>query len=222
MSKQKREQAVSPLGTVKYSHLTKPNTKFKAQGEYSVDLVLDPSDAKVKAFLDDLHFRADSYFKTFVSEAKDGKQKKARESYKLHVPFVNETDDEGDETGLVILKVKNSAEVTKKNGETFKKTINHFDAKRKQLTGVKVGRGTQLKAAFTLNPFGVDGLKTAGLGLWLEAVQIIKLVEYGGNDAQSLGFGEEEGYEGTEESEQSEVSAESGEPVAAGQNEDFA
>lgn len=215
-----RETLVSPAGTVKFSHIDKPNTKFKPEGEYSVDLLLDPAAEGVQALLDGIKARAEKAKADSLKDAKDGKQKKARESYELYVPFSKDEDKDGNETGLIVLKAKNAATIKRKNGETFNKRINVFDAKKKPLVDAKIGRGSTLKIAFTPNAFCADGLKRVGVGLWLEAVQVIDLKTFGSGDADQYGFGEEDGYQADEETTTDAPASEGGSTVGT-DNPDF-
>lgn len=69
-----------------------------------------------------------------------------------------------------------------------------FDAHRNVVPeDVDVRRGSIVKAAFTANHFDTK-VAGNGINLYLQAVQVIQLAQYSGPTAESLGFGEEEGF----------------------------
>ena len=74
------------------------------------------------------------------------------------------------------------------------------DAKGKPLTGeTKVGGGSVIKVSYEVVPY-YTAIAGAGVSLRLKAVQIIELKAYsGGGNAESYGFGEEEGFEADDE-----------------------
>lgn len=197
MSKKTRKSISTPTGEMKYGHIAKPNTKFNADGEYSVDLILVPGQPGVDEFVERLSKMAEECKAEILADPQNASKKGAISKYNLHSPLSKELDKDGNETGNWLLKVKQKARVKKKDGTFIEKSINVFDAKLKKLTNPKIGRGSTLKVSFTPVPFVMHATKNVGMTTWFEAVQVINLVEWtGGGDAASYGFGEEEGYEG--------------------------
>lgn len=184
--KKKVERFVSPKGIASYPYLTNPDTKFNPDGEYKVSLIVAGEDAsKAIDFLTEKHQAA-------VAQAKKenaGKRVKAGE-----LPCI-ENDD-----GTVTFKFKMKAKVTPKKGDPFEQKPALFDAKGKPLTGeTKVGGGSTIKVSYEVVPY-YTAIAGAGVSLRLKAVQIIELKEYsGGGNAESYGFGEEEGFEADDE-----------------------
>ena len=184
--KKKAERFVSPKGIASYPYLTNPDTKFNPDGEYKVSLIVAGDDAsKVIDFLTEKHNAA-------VAQAKQenaGKRVKEGE-----LPFI-ENDD-----GTVTFKFKMKAKVTPKKGDPFEQKPALFDAKGKPLTGeTKVGGGSTIKVSYEVVPY-YTAIAGAGVSLRLKAVQIIELKAYsGGGNAESYGFGEEEGFEADDE-----------------------
>lgn len=197
MSKLERKVITSPVGEIKYAHITKPNTKFKADGEYSCDLLLDPDSEAVQTLKETLEAAAADARAQFIEEAENGRVKKAIESASLYIPIQDDVDKDGNETGKLLLKVKNAASGTsKKDGTKFERRIKVFDAKGKLVDKpLRIGRGTTAKVAFIIAPFYNAASKNVGVTLWFEAIQVINLVEFGGGNASDFGFGEEQGYE---------------------------
>lgn len=184
--KKKAERFVSSKGIASYPHLTKPDTKFNPDGEYKVSLIV-AGDAASKAidFLNEQHEAA-------VAKAKkENAGKRVKES---ELPFI-ENDD-----GTVTFKFKMKAKVTPRKGYPFEQKPALFDAKGKPLTGdPKIGGGSVLKVCYEVVPY-YTAIAGAGVSLRLKAVQIIELKEYSdGGNAESYGFGEEEGFEASEE-----------------------
>jgi hypothetical protein len=198
MATSKKNKAIritSPVGTAKWVFVDKPSTKFKPEGEYSVQVVFSKKD--IAAIGKQLAAEAKKAQADAIENAEKAIQKKARAKYELVYGLSPEQDDEGEATGNYVLKVKRDAQYTSsKTGETVNVTIPVFDAKKKPIKGAKIGSGSLVKVAFDAVPFCADGLKKVGMTLRLVGVQVIELVEWkGGATADNCGFGEEDGYE---------------------------
>ena len=184
--KKKVERFVSPKGIASYPYLTNPDTKFNPDGEYKVSLIVAGDDAsKAIDFLTEKHNAA-------VAQAK--KENAGKRVKEGELPCI-ENDD-----GTVTFKFKMKAKVTPKKGDPFEQKPALFDAKGKPLTGEpKVGGGSTIKVSYEVVPY-YTAIAGAGISLRLKAVQIIELKEYsGGGNAESYGFGEEEGFEAGED-----------------------
>lgn len=205
--KQKRVVITTPAGEIKFSHIHKPNMKFAKNGigEFQIDVLIDPDAPGMPELMANIQKTAEATFangkKEALAKAKNPKEKAAINEWKLYVPFSEDYDKDGAPTGKILLKAKNAAEGKKKNGETFQRRIAVFDAKGKPITTpIKIGRGSTVKVAVSPNPFIAPGVKNAGVSLWFEAVQVINLVEWaGGQDASQYGFGQEDGYEASDD-----------------------
>jgi len=191
MSK-KNTNIITPAGIAKWCHVSVPNTKHVAEGEYSVDLALEGEDAeKLKALLDEAAEQAKQ-----DALKNNPKEKGLILKAEVTTGYTAEIDGEtGEPTGRTLFRFKNKAKGMKKDKTPFEVTIGIFDAKGKPMKGVKVGFGSKMKVSFEIVPFWSKGLKKVGVSLRLKAVQILDLKQYGGGDASSYGFGEEEGYE---------------------------
>lgn len=175
----KRQTFITPKGVAKYPWLTIPSTQFNPDGDFKVDLVLDPSDPVVEAFLSGL----DEDVKTYFSELAKKDKKKANLAKTAKVPYTSESDPStGQDTGMVVVKFKSG----------YKPGL--FDAKRQPITDedIRVGSGSIIRVAFTKNFYEGFG---GGMNLYLQQVQIINLVEYNANGEPAAGFEEEEGFE---------------------------
>ena len=183
MPSPKKPRYTTPTGIAQYPWLNKPDTKFNPDGEFKVNLEVDSESAQaLVTFLDEQFAQA-------VAQAKkENPGKKIKEGSPGYE--VNE------ETGKVTFKFKTKAKVTTKSGDTFDQKVALFDAKGKPLSPApNIGGGSKIKVAFEVMPY-YTSMVGAGLSLRVKAAQIIELVEFtGGGNAESYGFGEEEGYE---------------------------
>lgn len=180
--KKKAQRITSPLGVAVYPKLVKPDTKFDANGVYSVDLDLDPNDKEVKAFVATIKKAADvAYAET--CEAKGGKKLKRADL------SIKETED-----GMLRFKFK-----LKAKGGTEDKAWDQkpalFDAKGNPIANPpSIGSGSKIRVAFELVPY-FTAMVGAGITFRMRAVQICELREYtpdGGFDA--FGFKATDGY----------------------------
>lgn len=204
-SKPKAPKITTPKGTFKFPRLNEPDTKFKADGEYSVKLILDGEQAeklikKLQPYYDEAVKAGEAAYKKLPVKTRKQNDFKT-------VPFYHPVydDDTEEETGdyEFTFKMKASGE-NKKTGKRWTMKPVVFDAKGVPLKKVpNVWGGTVGKVSFSI-PYMQDdneapGFFTvgvgAGLSLRLEAVQIIELVSGGGSrNAKDYGFGEEDGF----------------------------
>lgn len=187
---------ITPAGTALYPKLGEPDTKFKAEGTYSVKLRLAGNDADELIAICDA--ATEEAFAAAISEAKNERDKKKVK--KADPSYTAEEDEDGNETGAMLFNFKMTATgVSKKTGKDWTRVCPVFDAKRKPIDPkkIKIGSGSIVKVAYDAMPFYTAALG-AGCSLRLEAVQILELHEWGNKDAASFGFGEEEGYDTVE------------------------
>lgn len=210
--KKKRERFMTPKGVAKFPWLQRPDTKFKAEGEYSVELLMDRDAAQ--PLIDKLQPQFDAVLK---AAQKDPKRKGKKLT--VHDFWRAEVDDDGNETGRVSMKFKALASgVSKKDGKPWTRTINLFDAKGEKLDpAVRVFGGSILKVSFTANAF--DKPIGLGLSLRIEAVQVLKAVS-GGGDAKSYGFSDESEDEDADTPEENDEGGE-GDDEGEGSGGDF-
>lgn len=190
----KRQKITTPAGIAKFINVNKPRLKYGSETDYGYDvnLVLDPDKPEVKAFKAQLTKLAEEARVLLAANAKTPKEKKAITEGKLHVPIEDELDKDGNETGMLVMKIKRDASwKNAKTGEVQNVTIPIFDAKLNKMTKT-VGRGSTVKVAADVVPFA--GFGRVGVSLRMTGVQVLDLVEYGGSDPSSLGFGAEDGY----------------------------
>lgn len=209
--KQKRLRLITPKGVAVFPRLNEPDTKYVAEGVYTVRLRVDPEAPGVQDFIGKLEELRDEVYEQKAEELRErGKPGLIKKLTKREVYLVEE-DDEGNETGFITFSSRMKASGTsKKTGKPWTRKPDYFDAQKNTLKDPpSIWGGSELRLA--VEPFGYfhEKDKEAGVSLRLDAVQIIKLVTGGSRDADAYGFGEEDGDD------LSEVS--SAEPTASSQ-----
>ena len=180
-------KGLTPKGVAMWPWLSKPDTKFKEEGEYRIGVRLSGEEAE--------------QFKTKIEQARDA----AHQEYKVgtkkspkkaDVPCKPVLDDEGNETGDYDFTFKAKAGVLKDGVLIPKAPPLLVDAKRNPIKAA-VGNGSQVKVSYNVNPWMTPALGV-GISLQLLGVQVLDLVEFGGSSASANDFDEEEGYEAKE------------------------
>lgn len=173
-------------GVASWAKVFEPDTKFDANGVYSINVSVPEAEAAhVCEQLDEI---AAQQANKIVKE-----QPKVKASLSTRQPYETEYDDDGNETGNVLFKAKMKAGGTTRDGRSYTQKPMVVDSKRTPMTeATLIGNGSVVKVAVEPAPYYVAAQKQAGVSLRLKAVQVIDLVEYGGN-ANSF-FDEEDGY----------------------------
>lgn len=222
----KREISISPAGKSMYPRLAEPDTKFKAEGEYSVRLLLTEQDAL--PILERCEALRQQAFDEEVEKVRAEKPKMSLDKIKEKITLADlpirayEDPETGEDTGLYQINFKMVASgVSKKTGRPWSRHPAVFDSQNKAVDPkkVQIWSGSILKVAYSLEPFCTSAVG-AGVSARLEAVQIIELVSGGNRDAAGYGFGAQEGgYSHNPEEEGSEYfdgAADVGGPALAG------
>lgn len=222
---------VTPRGPLVYPKLTKPDTKYKAEGEYRAKqrFTADAFPADKLAELEALRDALAEETRAALTKKKEGAKAKA---LTVRDVLTTETDKEtGEPTGFVLINAKMSASgVSKKDGKPWRRSPKLFDAAGRKLPpNVQIWGGTEAKLAVEARPYYTPKDNEVGIAFYLNAAQVLKLVKGGGEAASDHGFGAEEGYTSDEDSgsfpgEESVDSENPGEGMpsaAAGAGDDF-
>lgn len=205
-------KVASPRGVSIYPKLNEPDTKFDADGVYETKLKFDP------AATDGVIGKADATWAALVAKvaenqelfllqkkkelsAGDGKAKnKAKSITSIEWGQEAHVDDDGEETGLVVIKAKMKASgVSKTDKKPWTRAPKIFDAKGKKLDPIpSIWGGTEMKVAGVIYPYYNAKDNVVGSTFRLEAVQILDLVSGSGRSSGDYGFGQEDGYEADE------------------------
>jgi len=192
-----RTKYLTPQGKLGWVSLREPDIKFADEsdpndkGVYKAMLRLPKDDPSTDEFIQTLQ----SAFDDFLAE----EERRTGRRVKVHedgLPWSPEEDREtGEPTGNILIRTKLKARVAvKSTGKVFDQRPKAFDAKGKLIEEMpNVGPGSTVKIAGQINCWHTS---KAGMTLWLEAVQILDLVEagFGGGSAESFGFSELDGY----------------------------
>lgn len=178
----------TPKGTAYWAKLFRPDTKFDADGVYSIKLRL-PSATATK-----LTDHISQVMGESVERAKKENPTKKGSIKPANPPYVDLYDEDGNETGEIEFNFKQKAVIKTRRG-TMEKKPAVFDAKGKPITDdVDVGNGSVVKVAYEAIPY-YTSMAGAGVSLRLTAVQLIDLKAGG---LGGFSFGVEDGYEFSE------------------------
>ena len=178
MAKSNFKRIVSPKGEALYPHLKTPETYEGQEVGYTIQVKFSKEDTDKLIELLEQELEA-------AKTSSDYKGKRW--------PNAPRMGYREDQNGDIIFKFKTKATITTKAGDTIKKTVPVFDAKGNPVD-VNLGNGSIVRVAFQVIPYWKSSTN-AGLTLYLDAVQVIKLVEYnGGGSFDSFGFTAEDGF----------------------------
>lgn len=163
------------------------------EGRFRTTLCMTPEDAqKLLHKLDDEIERAKEFAEDKFENLKPATKKKLG-SMRFNTPGEEEFDRDGNPTGRIKFNFRTGAFYENRKGEKMQRKIAVFDTMAQPVhLKEEPGNGTVAKISFTCSPYFVEGTGVGGLTLWLNAVQIIKLVEQGERTAESYGFAAEE------------------------------
>lgn len=178
-------------------HLAEPDTKFKPEGEYKV--TLRPTAEAMAPYFDQMKRILEAALPIYQEVENDEAKKKGKKPKELKAsdtqPWLNcEMED-----GTVTVKLKTSATFQdKKTGAIEEKNVPVVDSfgkylTKEQIADLRIGNGTEVRAVVTMRPYHMI-TSGVGISLRLEKVQIVKLVQYGGNGMDNE-FGEFAGGE---------------------------
>jgi len=179
MSSAKKLSFVTPRGTLIWPKLITPSTKFDEKGRFETVISLDPGAAQ------DLIAELDKILDAQATITSSEKR-----------PFFKDEIDKetGKPTGNIRMSFSTGAKGKSRNGEEFTRKIALFDARGKPISGIEPWTGTLAKVSFKVKPTEPREGKV-GLRLYLDAVQILQLVQAPEQNGERFGFGEEEGFD---------------------------
>jgi hypothetical protein len=176
----------SVAGKAMWVKVFEPDTKFNPDGVYSVDLLKPQLEAA----------KLSDYLEGLVNDRLEEEVKsnpKLQGKLSTHLPFEEDTDQEGNDTGDIKFKFKLDAVGKRRDGTTYTQSPIVVDAKLTPMDGsVLVGNGSGINVSFEPRTYYIPATKMVGVKLHLRGVQVLDLVEYG-NGAASM-FDEEDGY----------------------------
>lgn len=198
-------KGITPKGVASWPRLHEPDVKFKTEGEYSVKLRLSgAAAAELATIIDGACDAAHEAARKQIAEAKakeKNPKKRAEIKERSDVPY-KELYENDEPTGDYEFNFKMKASgVSKKTGKPWTRKPAVFNAKGKPMADeekAKIGGGSIIKVAYEISPFYTAALG-AGVSLRLDAVQVLEIKSFQSRDAAAFGFGEEDGYDGSDE-----------------------
>lgn len=188
--------ATTPRGPAIYPALNEPDFKFKKEfGEYHARLRLEPDApglAELVAIAEEIRDEAyEAKVKELERQKKGALLKQLSKADIIKPELDRET---GEETGYVILRAAMNAGGKRKDGTTFQKKVDLFNAAGKFLKNPpKIGSGSELILSVRVMDYETDGGKVIGARFELEAAQVLKLVQGGQRTAGHYGFAAQDG-----------------------------
>tara|TARA_Y100001938_G_C8100050_1_gene441020 strand:- start:6957 stop:7547 length:591 start_codon:yes stop_codon:yes gene_type:complete len=172
-------------GKALWAKVFEPDTKFDANGVYSISVLVPETEAQ--EMCECLDRIVEERLATEVKE-----KPKLKGSLTTRQGYEKATDQDGNETGEIEFKVKLKAKIQGKDGSTYTQKPIVVDAKRTPMNKESlIGNGSTVKVAFEPFAYAMMSTKQVGVSLRLKGVQVLELVEFGG--ANSM-FEEEEGF----------------------------
>lgn len=94
---------------------------------------------------------------------------------------IPEVDDNGNETGRVLIKLKNKAKI-EKDGQLIDRKLVVVDSKNNRIEDYEnLTSGTIARVSFTILPYFTVASKTCGISCWMNSIQVIEPKFYEGN-----------------------------------------
>lgn len=173
-------------GSAMWVKVFEPDTKFNPDGVYSVDLLKPQLEAT----------KLSDYLEGLVSERLEEEMKqnpKYKDKLSTHLPFEEDTDQDGNPTGDIKFKFKLDAVGKRRDGNTYTQKPLVVDSKLTPMNGDKmIGNDSIINVSFEPRTYFIPATKIVGVKLHLVGVQVLQLEEYGGG-ASSM-FNVEDGY----------------------------
>jgi len=182
---------VTKPGYAVWPKLNRPDQyNEQSRPEYNLKLALQGDDAEY------LIKEIDKALEGAPTELATWKKKNFKPQHlkkRAPLPYENEVDDEGKETGRMLFKFKTPAFIKNyKTGEEVPNKPDLFDSKLNPITD-EIWGGSKVKVSAQLRPYCVPAIGL-GIQLRIKGVQVLELVGPS-SDSGSEGFEEEDGYE---------------------------
>ncbi|MGH7198874.1 MAG: hypothetical protein ACREH5_09085 [Candidatus Omnitrophota bacterium] len=170
---EKRDRIVTPIGAAKWAHVFKPQEGYskKDKPKFKIDVCFDAENPEWKAFCGTI--------KKMVDALPAGTDENTGAPAARKYPFKREVDADDKPTGRWFIQAK--------TGEQYPPKV--FDKFGKEMDGSKMV-GNESKVQISVMPTPYEGFG-GGITLYLNAVQVLDLVEYKGQTADSYGFSSE-------------------------------
>lgn len=160
-------------GKAQWAKVLEPDTKFNADGEYSVDVLIPEADAQ--PICEKLDGVVAAEFARAVKE-KPALKNQLSQSNPYQIVY---DDNTGDPTGDIKFKAKMKAVWRARDGRSGTQRPIVVDAKRQPLSkDIAIGNGSTVNVNVELVPYIMQSTKSVGCSLRLKGLQVVNLVEY--------------------------------------------
>jgi hypothetical protein len=169
---EKKKRFLTPIGFAKWAHLHTPKAPYKGEADrgakYQIDVCFTPDDPAWKEWAGAL--------KAAVEALPTQIDKRTGAILAKQMPIKRELNADDTPTGRFY--------VTFKTGEQFRPSV--FDKYGQPVTDQTIiGNDSRVRIAYM--PVEYEGFG-GGIALYLNAVQVVDLVEYKGQSAEAYGF----------------------------------
>jgi hypothetical protein len=171
MSEKKKLQRLNtPIGEALWAHVHQPKKPFDDKGapKFQIDVVFDPKQPDWAAFTADIRKQ--------LQDMPTQTDKRTGEQMKKQSPIKRELDTNDQPTGRLVASFKTSAQFKPGVFDKFGKPL---------LESMLIGNGSKVRVNYSPNVY--DGFG-AGINFYLNAVQVVELVEYQKQSASAYGF----------------------------------
>ena len=194
---------VSPKGELEWCKFVEPDTKYNADGEFSVSLLLDPEEPKAKEFIGKLEGLRD----TALGQLREnlgakGKQWSSQDITTIHY------DKDGNETGKVVVKCKlKDIAKRKAQGKPYKIQASGPDKENLVAKKTLVGNGSIGVVGCFAFAYEMASTKKVGVSLQWQKLRVFDLVSFASEDDDLFGTveAEEDVFETTTAEEQDDL-----------------
>lgn len=188
--KKDRPNITSPKGVIKFANLSTPNTRFKKDGEYDVQLLFEPTNpeyAKLVAFLQEEH---DKGYAEAMLPANNPKKKKYVQQGIANMAK-EDVNKDNEPTGKMIVKFKHAAGGVTQAGKVWTWRPALFMARPFGAVvpgGTVIYGGSVVDVSYQINH---NAMETGAFytSLSLQAVRVYILKDSFTRDASTYGFG---------------------------------
>jgi hypothetical protein len=181
-TKQKLERLITPIGEAKWAHVNKPKEGYNdgrggepRPAKYQIDIYFDPASPEWKKWVEDI---------TASLAALPQQTDKEGEKIKKQKPLKRELDENDKPTGRLYATFKTGAEYRPGVFDKYKQVIPET---------VLIGNGSKVRVNYSPSTFEGFG---GGINFYLNAVQVMELVEYSSKNAEAYGFDGEKAPQG--------------------------
>ena len=192
---QKKRFYTTPRGEALFARLLNPDYGTERypdpRGSFHLTLALDaPAAAELDALLEPAleNARASGRQKCLAA-----RNEPEREAFRFVAPGILECDRAGRPTGRRLFRFRTNAFYPQTEGARVRRALPVFNAALERMELFEEpGNGSLVRVAFSVAPYCIENMGLAGLSLFLDSVQILKLNARARRSGEAYGFCVEE------------------------------